>query len=174
MAAALRPDAAQRRHQPVGVVGALQIAIHLAAELPLRDRVVWIAPDIHRAAAASFHGDLPATGVGAIVRARAGDDGKRWIGVVEVDLGHRACSPVRGERNHYRHCSAFIFISGSWRRGDECTSAPFLPRCTLCTMHKEPLPAFGDFRAGIRAAAFLYLCHGCFYWLVFLLACMPG
>ena len=72
--AALGPDATQRRRQPPGVVGALQVAVDLAAQPPLRDRVVGVAPDVDGAAAGSVDRDLPATGVGAVVRADAGDD----------------------------------------------------------------------------------------------------
>jgi hypothetical protein len=98
VAAAFRPDATQRCRQPAGVIGALQVAIHLAAELALRNWLLRVPPDVHSAPAAGLHGDLPATGVRAVVRARAGDDGIRGVVLIEVDLCHRLLAPDDDER----------------------------------------------------------------------------
>ena len=80
LAAALGADAAQRRRQAPRVVGAFEIAVHLAAQLALGDRVVGVAPDVDGAAGGAVHGHLPAAGVGAVVRADAGDDGDGGVG----------------------------------------------------------------------------------------------
>jgi hypothetical protein len=96
--AALWPGAAQRRRQPPSVIGALQVAVHLAAELALCDRVLRMPPDINGTTAAVIHGNLPGAGVWAVVRARAGGDGEGGIILIEIDSCHWLVSPEHNKR----------------------------------------------------------------------------
>ena len=63
----------------IGVVGALQVAVHLAAQPSLGDGMVGVALDADGAAAGGVNGDLPGAGVGAVVGANAGDEHKGFV-----------------------------------------------------------------------------------------------
>ncbi len=71
LARALRPHAAQRVGQPVGVVDVLQVGAHLAADPAVGDGVVGVAIEGHGAAVDDL--DDGAAGVGAVVGAGAAD-----------------------------------------------------------------------------------------------------
>ena len=87
-AAAFRPHTAQRVRQPVGVVHPLQIAVDLAAERALRDRMIGVAPDIQRPLACAIHRNLPTARIRAVVRACARDDADRRILFIKGEFCH--------------------------------------------------------------------------------------
>ena len=87
LTAALGANPLQRRRQPLRVIGALQVAVHLPAEPPLGDGMFRVAPDVHGAPALAFHGDLPTARVGAVVGADAGDDFDGGVSLVLVEFG---------------------------------------------------------------------------------------
>ena len=69
LAAAFRPDAPQRMHQPIRVVDVVEVWPNLAAQPALGDRILQIAAKADSPAVAHL-GDHP-TSVGAIVRTDA-------------------------------------------------------------------------------------------------------
>jgi hypothetical protein len=92
---ALGAHAPQRRRQPVRMIGALDVAVHLGAQEPLRHRVVGVA--LHAYGAAVLHVHQHGARVGAVVRAGAAHDagldkGKDRRGHAENDnAGFAAC-----------------------------------------------------------------------------------
>ncbi len=74
LARALRPHAAQRVLQPVGMVDVVQIGAHLGAEPAFGDGVVGVAVEIYRPPILHLGDD--AAGVGAVVGAGAADEGE--------------------------------------------------------------------------------------------------
>ena len=87
-AAALRPYAALRMAQPIGVIDPLEVAVDLAAEGALRHGMVGVAPDVERAPVGAVDCDLPAAGVRAVVRAGAGYDADGGVVAEAVGVGH--------------------------------------------------------------------------------------
>ena len=71
-------DPFQRLDQALAMVRALQVAVNLAAQTPLRNGMVGMSPDAGGSTGDRVHSHLPGAGVGAVVRANAGDgDGIR-------------------------------------------------------------------------------------------------
>ena len=87
-AAAFGAYAAQGRRQTTGMIGALQVTVHLAAQSSLRDRVIGVAPDIHGAAGCALDGHLPTASVGTIMRTNTGDNPDGRVVGVKGKLGH--------------------------------------------------------------------------------------
>ena len=77
LAAAFRPGAPHRVQHPVGAVGLVDVVVHLHAQPAAGERMLGVAPHLHRAPVADR--DQHRAGIRAIMRARAADGLRRLL-----------------------------------------------------------------------------------------------
>jgi hypothetical protein len=88
LAAAFGTDPLEGCQQAVAMIGAFEVAVHLTAQRALGNWVIVAPPDVQGAVGGALDGNLPATGVRAVVRTDTGDDGDGWIMSIAAESGH--------------------------------------------------------------------------------------
>lgn len=91
----LPADATKRMRQPLVVIGALEVAIHLRAQKASREGMVGIAGDAYRATVAN--GNEHRARIGAVVRAGAAHDRVAGAGVTTVSVAGAGSEIFSGE-----------------------------------------------------------------------------
>jgi hypothetical protein len=107
--------------------------------------VIGMPPKINGRAGGAIDGDLPAAGVGTVVRACARDDVERWIVEIEIQSGHFVL-PLPNELKFNRSPYIEGFGLGSFRLFNKREGSGFLVGAALSRTLSMSRKALGNAR----------------------------